>query len=152
MNARALIPRSRSFQSPRQEKLPVKDSIEKEELGTAIVSSDTQSLEWDSDSSLTSPSFVRTRAILIDEKEYSPSQSLVKRKHSSTDNKILSADPVVENQTFSVDKLFEQESDKMAARNEEQISPAGQATKILPEVSEQMCGLKAGKEIELKIC
>ena len=67
-------------------------------------------------------------------------------------DKFLSADPVVENQTFSVDKLFEQESDKMAARNEEQISPAGQATKILPEVSKQMCGLKAGKEIELKIC
>ena len=51
---------------------------------------------------------------------------------------------MVENQTFSVDKLFEQESDKMAARNE--------GTKILPEVSKQMCGLKAGKEIELKIC
>ena len=52
---------------------------------------------------------------------------------------------MVENQTFSVDKLFEQESDKMAARNEEQISPAGQATKILPEVSKQMCGLKTAK-------
>ena len=52
---------------------------------------------------------------------------------------------MVENHTFSVDKLFEQESDKMAARNEEQISPAGQATKILPEVSKQMCGLKTAK-------
>ena len=59
---------------------------------------------------------------------------------------------MVENQTFSVDELFEQESDKMAARNEEQISPTGQATKILPEISKQMCGLKAGKVIELKIC
>ena len=52
---------------------------------------------------------------------------------------------MVENHTFSVDKLFEQESDQMAARNEEQISPAGQATKILPEVSKQMCGLKTAK-------
>ena len=68
MNARTWRPSSRSFQSPKsprqnlvqkgQKKLPVKDSIEKEEIGTAIVSSDTQSLEWDSDSSLTSPSFV----------------------------------------------------------------------------------------------
>ena len=49
MNARTWIPRSRSFQSPKsprqnlvqkgKKKLPVKDSIEKEEIGTAIVSS-----------------------------------------------------------------------------------------------------------------
>ena len=59
MNARTWIPRSRSFQSPKsprqnlvqkgQKKLPVKDSIEKEEIGTAIVSSsDTYSLKWNS--------------------------------------------------------------------------------------------------------
>ena len=49
VNTRTWIPRSRSFQSPKsprqnlvqkgQKKLPVKDSIEKEEIGTAIVSS-----------------------------------------------------------------------------------------------------------------
>ena len=134
VNARALIPRSRSFQSPRQEKLPVKDSIEKEELGTAIVSSDTQSLEWDSDSSLTSPSFVRTRAILIDEKEYSPSQSLVKRKHSSTDNKILSADPVVENQTFTWPPKFPSEEVEDCVLNSFNFGSLEQLSDVTSEV------------------